>query len=224
MKIIFLKSYLESLIKTILHFYCRSKNFYNSNFKKALIILIIFALSSCKDNTSYVYNSKKDGRFSNLEKRHKILSPNNRIEFINNSINASNNYYYDNLSEDYNKNPDFSDEEQNLDSKQSKDLQEISNNFVETGLASWYGSSLDGKKTTNGETYNHNDLTAAHPTLPLPSMIIVTNLENGNSIRVRVNDRGPSSKNRIIDVSKKAAMELGFLDKGIANVKIELLK
>ncbi len=96
--------------------------------------------------------------------------------------------------------------------------------FEEIGTASWYGDDFHGKKTANGEIYNMGSMTAAHPTLPLPSMIRVTNLRNGKSVVVRVNDRGPFAKNRVVDVSEKAATLLGFKDLGTTEVKIELLR
>lgn len=96
--------------------------------------------------------------------------------------------------------------------------------FEEIGTASWYGSDFHGKKTANGEIYNMGDLTAAHPTLPLPSLIRITNLANGKTQILRVNDRGPFAKNRIIDVSEKAAELLGFKGKGTTQVKVELLR
>ena len=96
--------------------------------------------------------------------------------------------------------------------------------FEETGIASWYGDDFHGKLTANGETYNMETLTAAHPTLPLPSMVKVTNLRNGKSVVVRVNDRGPFAKERIIDVSERAADILEFKGQGTTEVKIELLK
>lgn len=97
-------------------------------------------------------------------------------------------------------------------------------NLVETGIASWYGPDFHGKKTANGEIYNQNELTAAHRTLPMPSLVRVTNLQNGRSIVARVNDRGPFSKGRIIDVSKRAADLLGFVGNGTARVRVEVLK
>jgi len=96
--------------------------------------------------------------------------------------------------------------------------------YEEIGTASWYGSEFNGKKTANGEIYNMGDLTAAHPTLPLPSLIRVTNLQNGKTQILRVNDRGPFAKNRVIDVSEKAAEVLGFKGKGTTQVKVELLR
>ena len=88
------------------------------------------------------------------------------------------------------------------------------------GLASWYGNAFHGRKTANGEVYDMADLTAAHPTLPLPSYVRVTNLANGRSIVVRVNDRGPYSRNRLIDVSATVAAMLDFKRKGTAQVKV----
>jgi rare lipoprotein A len=96
--------------------------------------------------------------------------------------------------------------------------------YVEYGRASWYGDDFHGKKTANGETYNMGDMTAAHPILPLPSIVRVTNLDNNKSVIVRVNDRGPFAKNRVIDVSQNAAIKLGFRMNGTANVKVEFLK
>jgi len=93
--------------------------------------------------------------------------------------------------------------------------------YLESGVASWYGPNFDGKRTANGEIFNMNLLTAAHKTLQLPSLVKVTNIENNKSLILRVNDRGPFVKNRIIDVSKKAASILGFQKHGTANVVVE---
>lgn len=96
--------------------------------------------------------------------------------------------------------------------------------YSETGNASWYGDKFHGKSTANGETFDMNALTAAHPTLPMPSMVRVTNLENGRQIDLRINDRGPFVSGRIIDVSKQAARSLGFLNKGTAMVRVDILE
>ncbi len=96
--------------------------------------------------------------------------------------------------------------------------------YSETGIASWYGPGFDGKKTANGEIYDQYALTAAHRTLPMPSLVRVTNLGNGRSIKLRVNDRGPFSNNRIIDVSRRSAQLLGFELQGTAKVKVEILE
>ncbi|WP_455482524.1 septal ring lytic transglycosylase RlpA family protein [Bartonella sp. B35(2025)] len=93
--------------------------------------------------------------------------------------------------------------------------------YKRIGQASWYGSYFHGRLTANGEIYDMNLLTAAHPTMPLPSYARVTNLENGASLIVRVNDRGPFMKDRIIDLSKQAASVLGYANAGITNVKVE---
>lgn len=94
-------------------------------------------------------------------------------------------------------------------------------NYSKVGLASWYGSAFHGRKTANGEIYDMGELTAAHPTLPLPSYVRVTNLANDRSVVVRVNDRGPFKKGRIIDVSATVAEMLDFKRAGTAKVKVE---
>ncbi|WP_330998161.1 septal ring lytic transglycosylase RlpA family protein [Devosia faecipullorum] len=94
-------------------------------------------------------------------------------------------------------------------------------NYAATGTASWYGSDFHGRKTANGEIFSANHITAAHPTLPLPSYARVTNQDNGRSIVVRVNDRGPYVSGRIIDLSHRAASMLGYVNNGSANVKVE---
>ncbi len=96
-------------------------------------------------------------------------------------------------------------------------------NYSEVGMASWYGEDFNGKKTANGERYNMNTLTAAHRTLPLPSIVRVTNLQNGRSIVLRVNDRGPYVKDRIIDLSKHGAQLLGYMGQGTTKVKVEIM-
>ncbi len=96
--------------------------------------------------------------------------------------------------------------------------------YDETGIASWYGPGFHGKTTANGETYDQNAMTAAHRTLPMPSLVQVTNLENGRSVQVRVNDRGPFAHGRIIDMSAQAAKLLGFKRKGVAKVRVQVLE
>lgn len=96
-------------------------------------------------------------------------------------------------------------------------------NYSEVGMASWYGDDFHAKKTANGERYDMNTLTAAHRTLPLPSIVKVTNLENGRSLVLRVNDRGPYVKDRIIDISKRGAQLLGYQTKGVTKVRVEIL-
>jgi len=89
------------------------------------------------------------------------------------------------------------------------------------GVASWYGPDFHGRQTANGEIYDMHSISAAHPTMPLPSYARVTNLDNGRSIIVRVNDRGPYAHNRILDVSISAAQALDFHRPGLANVRVE---
>lgn len=95
--------------------------------------------------------------------------------------------------------------------------------FTQTGIASWYGPGFHGKRTANGEIYNQNAMTAAHKTLPLSTVVKVTNLENKKSIIVRINDRGPYYGNRILDLSKKAAEMLGVSKRGTAKIKLEVV-
>ena len=94
-------------------------------------------------------------------------------------------------------------------------------NYVKVGHASWYGEAFHGRLTANGEVYDMAHLTAAHPTMPLPSYARVTNLANGSSVIVRVNDRGPYEFDRVIDLSQKAAEMLDYQHHGTANVKVE---
>lgn len=96
--------------------------------------------------------------------------------------------------------------------------------FVEEGEASWYGPGLEGNQTANGEAFDMNALTAAHPSLPFGTKVRVTNLENGKSVVVRINDRGPYAKDRVIDLTKAAAEKIDILDSGVAEVRIERLK
>lgn len=95
---------------------------------------------------------------------------------------------------------------------------------IEDGIASWYGPNFHGQLTANGEEYDMNKLTAAHRTLPFNTILKVKNLDNSQSVQVRVNDRGPYAKNRIIDLSKKAAEEIEMLGPGTARVELVLLE
>ncbi|HIB22686.1 MAG TPA: septal ring lytic transglycosylase RlpA family protein [Rhodospirillales bacterium] len=96
--------------------------------------------------------------------------------------------------------------------------------YNRTGVASWYGPGFHGKKTANGEIYDQNGLTAAHKTLPMPSLVQVTNLQNGRSLRLRINDRGPYAYGRIIDLSRRGAQLLGFHRQGTARVRVQVLE
>ena len=96
-------------------------------------------------------------------------------------------------------------------------------NYDETGIASWYGPDFHGKITANGELYDMNEVTAAHRTLPMPSLVRVTNLDNGRTIVVRVNDRGPYARGRILDLSRRGAQLLGFEKTGTAKVHVQIM-
>ena len=94
----------------------------------------------------------------------------------------------------------------------------------ETGLASFYSDAFEGKKTASGEIYKSSKMTAAHRTLPFGTRVKVTNLSNNKSVTVTVNDRGPFVKDRILDLSKAAAVKLDYIDQGVTKVKIEPIK
>ena len=95
--------------------------------------------------------------------------------------------------------------------------------YDETGIASWYGTKFHGRPTANGEIFDMNVLSAAHRTLPLPSIVRVTNLDNGRSLVLRVNDRGPFARGRILDASRRAAQLLGFETAGTAKMRVQIL-
>ncbi|MFH0351769.1 MAG: septal ring lytic transglycosylase RlpA family protein [Chromatiales bacterium] len=95
--------------------------------------------------------------------------------------------------------------------------------FEQVGIASWYGPGFHGKETANGEVFNQDELTAAHRTLPLGTKVAVTNVTNGKSVKVEINDRGPYVKGRVIDLSRAAAIRLGMKDRGLAKVQIEAI-
>ncbi len=95
--------------------------------------------------------------------------------------------------------------------------------YDETGIASWYGPNFTGKITANGELYDMNEVTAAHRTLPMPSLVRVTNLDNGRTIVVRVNDRGPYARGRILDMSRRGAQLLGYEKTGTAKVRVQIM-
>ena len=97
-------------------------------------------------------------------------------------------------------------------------------NYDETGTASWYGPGFDRQPTADGEIYDMNQVSAAHKTLPLPSIVEVTNLQNGRALRVRVNDRGPFVDGRLIDMSRRSAQLLGFEGSGTAPVRVKIIK
>ncbi len=96
--------------------------------------------------------------------------------------------------------------------------------YTEEGLASWYGKKFQGKKTASGEKFNMRKLTAAHRTLPFGTRVKVTRIENGKSVVVKINDRGPFVEGRIIDLSKAAAKKLDMINTGVARVRIKVVK
>jgi len=96
-------------------------------------------------------------------------------------------------------------------------------NGVQTGVASWYGPGFHGRRTANGEIYDQYELTAAHPSLPLGTRAMVTNLSNGRAVEVRINDRGPFVDGRVIDLSYAAARSVGMIGPGTARVRVEVL-
>lgn len=98
-----------------------------------------------------------------------------------------------------------------------------SSQLIESGIASWYGPGFQGKQTANGEVFNTSGFTAAHRTLPFNTRILVVNTQNNKSLIVRINDRGPYAKDRIIDLSKGAAKRLDIIEKGTAPVKLYLV-
>lgn len=95
---------------------------------------------------------------------------------------------------------------------------------IETGMASWYGPQFNGKLTANGEVYDMDGLTAAHRTLPFNTVLLVENMDNGNTVQVRINDRGPFAKDRIIDLSRGAAKRMEMIGPGTARVRLYLLE
>lgn len=103
------------------------------------------------------------------------------------------------------------------------EYENIEGKFIESGIASWYGPNFHGNKTANGEIFDMNKMTAAHRTLPFGSIVRIKNKENNKSVIVRINDRGPFSKERIIDLSKKAADKINLINDGTAHVEIFLL-
>jgi len=100
---------------------------------------------------------------------------------------------------------------------------QITPNVKFRGVASYYDDKFEGRMTANGEIFNQFELTAAHNTLPFGTIVKVTNLKNGKTVHVRINDRGPFAEGRIIDLSKSAAAEIGMLEDGIAEVEIEII-
>lgn len=107
-----------------------------------------------------------------------------------------------------------------------KDIEEAVEEAKEkiTGIVSWYADKFHGKKTSSGEAYDKNDFTAAHKTLPFGTKVKVTNQDNGKSVIVKINDRGPHSKNRLMDLSRAAFSEIGSVNSGILKVEMEVVE
>jgi peptidoglycan lytic transglycosylase len=108
--------------------------------------------------------------------------------------------------------------------KSSRKTTNVRDGEVIVGYASYYADKFHGRLTANGETFNMHDYTAAHRNLPFGTVLLVTNLENGKKVKVRVNDRGPFVKGRILDLSPQAAKDIGLIKNGVAKVNIKILK
>lgn len=108
-------------------------------------------------------------------------------------------------------------------SASTKNPPAVAGEYVEEGVASWYGEPFNGRRTSNGEIYDMHGYTAAHRTLPFGAVVRVTNLDNGQQTQVRVNDRGPFVNNRVIDLSQSAARAIGMIGPGTAHVKLEVI-
>jgi rare lipoprotein A len=108
--------------------------------------------------------------------------------------------------------------------KQSKSSTNVRDGEVLVGYSSYYAYKYHGKKTANGEIFNMHDYTAAHRNLPFGTILLVTNLDNGKSVKVRINDRGPYVAGRILDLSLQAAKDIGLIKTGVAKVNIKILK
>ena len=154
-------------------------------------------------------NDLEDKLDSNILKSPGIVSKNNLATSTNEKLQATAKPHYK-IGEPYEINGNWYYPERDL-------------RYDKTGIASWYGEEWAGKLTANGEIFDPELVSAAHKTLPMPSVVRVTNLENGKSLVVRLNDRGPYIAGRIIDLSREAAKRLGFVKKGIAKVRVQIL-
>ena len=186
------------------------------------IFILVFILSSCSDFGGIVEIAVKDGVNSHFDSRKIIqnidntnLATSSKEKISQNNTNIQT-FTKDIASPRYKIGNPY--EIKNIWYYPKRDL-----TYEETGIASWYGKEFHGKLTANGEIFNKDIISAAHKTLPMPSMVRITNLDNGNVLNVRINDRGPYIHGRIIDLSEKAADLLGFKDVGIARVKVKIL-
>ena len=116
--------------------------------------------------------------------------------------------------------------EKELSAEESKELEEVIENaaMVSSGVVSWYGGKFHGRKTASGEVYDKSELTAAHKTLPFGTKVKVTNIRNGKSVVVEINDRGPYVKSRVLDLSQAAFNEIGHTNSGVMQVEYEILE
>jgi rare lipoprotein A len=191
--------------------------------KLVSLITTIFALSS----TSFISNFTPRATASNLRRslntRQKIspaivdrkISNNLKSRSAKNPFKSNNRFKLPKLNSSFvkNSNSKFPKQPQSIQIAQA----------VASGEASWYGPGFHGRTTANGEVFNQNELTAAHPNLPFGTQVKVTNMNNGRSVVVRINDRGPYAGGRIIDLSAAAARVLGLITSGVAPVQLEIL-
>ncbi len=187
--------------------------------RKLITILLLTFFSSCVSDENYV---RRNVRFSEHLDRYIKPSESMQAGIPKGSLERQFEQYFDSHQDQYARGS-YAETNQYAVSGAAYFPQNYLE-FEEVGNASWYGGDFHGKLTANGEVYDPNAMTAAHPTLPLPSTVRVTNLRNGRIAIVRVNDRGPFSKDRVIDVSERAAQELGFKDQGTTKVYIQLLR
>ncbi|MBS9781697.1 MAG: septal ring lytic transglycosylase RlpA family protein [Gammaproteobacteria bacterium] len=178
---------------------------------KALLSLIIISLFGCQ-------SAKTQPVSHNQNSQSQVLSVDESGILLSEETSAENL-----ATEDSDYNPDITHKYQYKVRGKHYKVFKSSNNFQQTGSASWYGPGFHGKKTANGEIYDMYEMTAAHKTLPLGTLVQVTNLSNRKKVTVRINDRGPFHGGRIIDLSKAAAQELDIIKSGYATVHIKTI-
>ncbi len=175
----------------------------SETFTTAICLLVVLVLAACSSAPKSRYSQKHDSAPPLKLDPDRIVDAQPRAEVIRAAGNKS---PYQVFGKTY----------RVMDPGSARD-------FKQQGLASWYGSKFHGHLTSNGEIYNMYEMSAAHKSLPIPCYVRVTNLENGRTAIVRVNDRGPFHGDRVIDLSYAAATKLGYSDKGVARVNIELI-
>jgi len=177
------------------------------------------------DEIPAMNKSKKansDDRYADNSSSYK--KPRVKSDYENSDLN---NNGYKKVKGRYSDSEDFNDESENKSNYKRnnyEDEETVSDKFYQKGLASWYGREFHGKTTASGEKFDMNDMTAAHKTLPFGTIVEVKNLDNGKTVRLKINDRGPYRGNRIIDLSFGGAREIGMVKTGEANVGIKVLK